>query len=179
MVFLQPGNGGLRILLCAVHFSQHNAELNATGVIHLRANNVVVDVETTRGFRKQWGIDRLTGKLQTQHRHAVSEWLRLQTFLVIFRDIQMQGRLNKLLRQRRFRMREHFTYRVLLDQFAIADDRHAITNALHNVHFVSDQQNRQTQTAVDVFQQFENRTCRCRVQRAGGFITQQYFGIAG
>ena len=29
---------------------------------------------------------------------------RLQTFLVIFRDIQMQGRLNKLLRQRRFRM---------------------------------------------------------------------------
>ena len=32
-VFLKPGNGGLRIMLCAVHFSQHNAELNATGVI--------------------------------------------------------------------------------------------------------------------------------------------------
>ncbi|ETJ45052.1 hypothetical protein Q604_UNBC00944G0001, partial [human gut metagenome] len=60
MVFLQPGNGGLRILLCAVHFSQHDAELNATGVIHLRANNVVVDVETTRGFRKQWGKLLLT-----------------------------------------------------------------------------------------------------------------------
>jgi hypothetical protein len=40
-----------------VHFGQHDAELHAAGVIHLRADNVVIHVEATRGFRKQRRID--------------------------------------------------------------------------------------------------------------------------
>ena len=115
MMFLQPGDGGLGILLRAVHFGQHNAELHAAGVIHLRTDNVVVDVEPTRGLGEQRRVYRLAGKLHAQHRHAVGLCLGLQALLVIFRNIQMQRGLNKLLGQRRLRMREHFADRILFN----------------------------------------------------------------
>ena len=44
---------------------------------------------------------------------------------------------------------------------------------------MGDEQNGQAQTAVDVFQQFQNRTGGGRIQCAGGFVAQQYFGVAG
>ena len=52
MVFLQPVDGCLCIFLCAVHFSQHDAEFHTAGVIHLRANNVVINVKATGRLRK-------------------------------------------------------------------------------------------------------------------------------
>ncbi len=51
MMFLQPGDGRLSVFLCTVHFGEHDAELHPAGIIHLRADNVVIHVEATRGFR--------------------------------------------------------------------------------------------------------------------------------
>ena len=90
----------------------------------------------------------------------------------------MQRGLDELLRQRGFRMREHFAYRVLLDQFTVTDDRHAVADAFHHIHLVRNKEDRQAQTTVNVFQQFQNRTRGCRIQCAGGFITQQHLRIA-
>ena len=91
----------------------------------------------------------------------------------------MQRGLNKLLGQRRLRMGEDFAHRILLDQLTVANDRHAVADAFHHIHFVGDQQNGQSQTPVNVFQQFENGTGGGRVEGAGGFIAQQYLRVAG
>ena len=41
------------------------------------------------------------------------------------------------------------------------------------------QQNGQAEATVDIFQQFKDRAGGGRIERAGGFVAQQYFGIAG
>src|SRR5690606_40508492 len=65
VMFLQPGNCRLGFFLCAVHFRQHNAELHATGVVHLRANNVVIHVKATRGFGQQRCVNGLRSEEHT------------------------------------------------------------------------------------------------------------------
>ncbi|MNH32131.1 hypothetical protein D3C79_925510 [compost metagenome] len=75
-------------------------------------------------------------------------------------------------------MREHFADAVFFNQLPLADNRNLIADALYHVHFMGDQQNGQAETAIDVFQQFQNRTGGCRIQRAGGLVTQQHFGLA-
>ena len=104
MVFFKPGNGRLRILLSAMHFGQHDAELNATGVIHLRANNVVIHIKAASCFGQQRRIYSLAGKFHTQHRYAVCQRLLFQALQIVFWNVEVQCRLNKLLRQRRFGM---------------------------------------------------------------------------
>ncbi len=66
----------------------------------------------------------------------------------------MQCGLNELLSQRRFRVREDFADRVLLNQLTVADDGDAVTDTLHHVHFVRNKEDSQAQTTVNVFQQF-------------------------
>ena len=90
MMFLQPGDRGLGIFLRTVHLGQHDAELDAARVIHLRANNVVIHIKTTGSLRKQRGIYGMTGKLHAQHRHAIGKSLRFKAGLIIIRDIKVQ-----------------------------------------------------------------------------------------
>ncbi|MNE60825.1 hypothetical protein D3C80_1559970 [compost metagenome] len=68
----------------------------------------------------------------------------------------MQRGLNKLLGQRRFRMREHFADAVFFNQLTLADNRNLIADAFHHVHFMGDQQDGQAETTINVFQQFQN-----------------------
>ena len=91
----------------------------------------------------------------------------------------MQCGLDKLLRQRRFWMGEHFADRILLNQFSVTDNCDTIANALNHIHLMSNKKNGQAKATVNIFQQFQNRTGRCRIEGAGGLVAQQDFGIAG
>ena len=75
-------------------------------------------------------------------------------------------------------MGEHFADGILLNQFTVADDRHAVADAFHHIHLVRNKEDRQAEATVNVFQQFQNRTRGSRIQCAGRFITQQYLRIA-
>ncbi|MNC53282.1 hypothetical protein D3C75_1026750 [compost metagenome] len=90
----------------------------------------------------------------------------------------MQRSLDKLLCQRRLGMGEHFANAVFLNQLTLADNRDLIADTFHYVHFMGDQQDGQPQTAVDIFQQFENGTGGGGIQRTGRFVAQQHFRIA-
>ena len=75
-------------------------------------------------------------------------------------------------------MGKHFADGILLNQFTVADNRHAVADSFNHIHLVRDQQNGQTQTTVNVFQQFENGSRGGRIQCAGRFVAQQYFRLA-
>ncbi|MNW58521.1 hypothetical protein D3C74_363930 [compost metagenome] len=59
------------------------------------------------------------------------------------------------------------------------NDRHPIADALDDMHFMRDQQNRQLESLVDVKQQLQDGVRRLRIQRRGGFVAQQYVRVAG
>ena len=63
----------------------------------------------------------------------------------------MQCGLNKLLSQRRFRVREDFTHRVLLNQLTVADNCHTVADTFHYIHFMRNKEDSQAQTTVNVF----------------------------
>ena len=50
LIFLQELNRCQRVFVAAVQLCQHHAEFNAAGVIHLGADDIVVDVETASSF---------------------------------------------------------------------------------------------------------------------------------
>lgn len=62
----------------------------------------------------------------------------------------MQCGLNELLSQRRF-SGEKTSLTVLLNQLTVADDRHAVADAFHYIHFMRNKENRQAQATVNVF----------------------------
>ena len=72
---------------------------------------------------------------------------------------------------------KRLAHRILFNQLTVADHGNAITDPFDNIHFVGNQQNRQAQTTVDIFQQFQNRTRGSRIQSAGGFVAEQDFGL--
>ncbi len=77
--------------------------------------------------------------------------------LVILRDIDVQRQLDKLLRQRRFRMGKDFANTVFLNQFTLDDHRDLVANTLHHVHLIVNQQNGEAETTVNIFQQLKDR----------------------
>ncbi len=76
-------------------------------------------------------------------------------------------------------MREHFTYRVLLDQFAIADDRPQSQIRFTNVHFVGDHRIVKPRRRLMSFSSSRIERVVAGSSALVASSTQQYFGIAG
>ena len=64
----------------------------------------------------------------------------------------------------------------LFDQAAIADDGHLVTDPLHHIHLVGDQQYGQPQLDVDLLEQGQDGAGGLGIQGRGGLVTQQHLG---
>ncbi|MNI34352.1 hypothetical protein D3C73_883410 [compost metagenome] len=77
------------------------------------------------------------------------------------------------------RVQEDVGRRALLHDPAVLQHRHPVADAAHHLHLVSDQNDGQTQVAVQPVQQGQDVLGRLRVQGAGRLVAQQDAGAAG
>ncbi|KYZ83547.1 hypothetical protein PTBPS01_30045 [Burkholderia pseudomallei] len=83
-------------------------------------------------------------------------------------------------RARDFVMRahEHVDHVAFLDDAPRIQHRDAIAHVLDHFHLVRDEDDRETELAVDAAQQIENRAGRLGVERGRRFVGQQHFRLA-
>ena len=75
-------------------------------------------------------------------------------------------------------MEEHLLHLAQLRDAAVGDDGHAGTDALHHAHLVRDDHDGHAQRAVELAQQLQYALGGRGVQRAGGLVAEQHFGVA-
>jgi high-affinity K+ transport system ATPase subunit B len=75
-------------------------------------------------------------------------------------------------------LQEHIDDAAEFDHTAGVQHRHTIAHLLDDFHLVRDQHDGQTEFAVDLAQQVENRARRLRIQRGSRLIGEQHIGLA-
>src|SRR5690554_4165872 len=83
---------------------QHNPELNPGCMVQLRADNLEIHSDGAGHIGQDRGRGRLARNFQFEQGDLALSKFRGQPLLVLFRNLHMQGRGNKLLSQFRFRI---------------------------------------------------------------------------
>ncbi|MCY1236906.1 hypothetical protein D9M72_495810 [compost metagenome] len=73
----------------------------------------------------------------------------------------------------------HVLEGTVLDDPALGQQRDRVANALHDVHFVRDDEHRQLQALGQVLDQVQDFVSGRRIQRRGRLIAQQHIGVGG
>ncbi len=176
MVVYQELLSRLALGLIPEQFCQQEAELDAPGVLDIGAQYADIDVEATACLGNQRCIDGAAGKAELHQRITARHSLAAHAVLILLRHLQMDGGVDEITGQLGLGIAEEPGDLALLNQTAVADDGHVITDPLHHIHLVGDEQYGEPQLDVDLLEQAQDRTCGLRVEGRGGFVTQQYLG---
>ena len=86
---------------------------------------------------------------------------------------------DKLPGDRLLRMRKHAQHLPLFHHLAVLHYRHAVADFAHHMHLMLNEYDGQVKTTVNVQEQIEDLIGGLRIQRRGGFVTQQYVRMIG
>ena len=168
--------GGLALGLIPEQLRQQEAELDATGVFDVCAQYADVDVETAAHLGDERRIDGGAGEAELHQGIAVGHPLAAHPVLVLLGHFQVDGGVDEVTGQLGLGVAEEPGHFPLLDQATVADDGHFVTDPLHHVHLVGDEQDGEPQLDVDLLEQAQDGSGGLGVEGRGGLVTQQYLG---
>ena len=86
---------------------------------------------------------------------------------------------DKFARRRSLRPDEQIHYGAFLNDEAIFNDGDPVADFFDDLHLMGNDDDGETKTLINVFQQSQNRMRGLRIQGGGGFIAQKHLGTVG